>query len=189
MMYILIISGVVVLVVVWWIFTFNSFIAKKNGVKQCESSICVILKQRNDLIPNLVATVKEYAKHEHKTLAEIIALRSKVMDASNPQEEIKLGSRISEVLPSINALRESYPELKADTHFSQLQDSIEELELQLQASRRTYNAAVVNFNNAVEMFPSSIIADINKYTCYDLIDIPKAEKKNVDVASLFGSAK
>ena len=182
-----IILGIVVLILAWWIVIFNSFIAKRNRIRQCESSICVMLKQRNDLIPNLVTTVKEYAKHEHNTLTEVIALRSKVLESSNLQEEIKLGARISEVLPSINALRESYPELKANTHFSQLQDSIQELELQLQASRRTYNAAVVNFNNAVEMFPSAIIAGMSKFTCFDLIDIPDEEKKNVNVSSLFNS--
>ena len=187
MVYALIISGILILIVVWGVTTFNSFIAKRNRIKQCESSICVMLKQRNDLIPNLVATVKEFAKHEHNTLTEVIALRSKVMETSNPQEEIKLGARISEVLPSINALRESYPALKANTHFLQLQDSIEELELQLQASRRTYNAAVVYFNNAVEMFPSSIIAGMKNFTCFDLIEIPEAEKKNVNVSSLFNS--
>ena len=187
MLYVFVFSGIVILILAWGIITYNSFIAKKNRLKQCESSICVMLKQRNDLIPNLVATVKEYAKHEHQTLTDVISLRSKVMGTSNPQEEIALGSRISEALPSINALRESYPELKANTHFLQLQDSIEELELQLQASRRTYNAAVVSFNNAVEMFPSAIIAGMSKFTCFDLIDIPEVEKKNVNVSSLFNS--
>ena len=187
MMYILVISGIVILILFWGIITYNSFIAKKNRIKQCESSICVMLKQRNDLIPNLVATVKEYAKHEHQTLTDVIELRSKVMETSNPQEEIAIGSRISAVIPSINALRENYPALKADKHFSRLHDSIEDLELQLQASRRTYNAAVVEFNNAVEMLPSSIIAGISNFTCFDLIDIPEAEKKNVDVSSLFNA--
>ena len=185
MVFTFVVLGLVFLILTWAVITYNSFIAKKNKIKQCESSICVMLKQRNDLIPNLVATVKEYAKHEHQTLTEVISLRSRVMEVSDPQEEIKLGSLISKTLPSINALRESYPELKADTHFSQLQDSIEELELQLQAIRRTYNAAVVDFNNAVEMIPSSIIAGISKFKCFDLIDIPEAEKKNVDVSSLF----
>ena len=175
----------VALMVFWWIFTYNSFISKRNKVKQCESSICVILKQRNDMIPNLVAAVKAYAKHEHKTLTEVIALRSKVMETVNPQEEIALGAKISAAIPSISALRESYPELKADTHFSQLQNSLEEMELQLQAVRRTYNAAVVDFNNAVEMFPSSIIAGVSKFVCFDMIDIPDTEKRNVDVSSLF----
>ena len=185
MIYILVaVLALAVIVGFWWMVTYNSFIAKRNKVRQCESSICVMLKQRNDMIPNLVAAVKEYAKHENRTLTEVIALRSKVMETANPQEEIALGAKISEAIPSIKALRESYPELKADTHFTQLQDSLEEMELQLQAVRRTYNAAVVDFNNAVEMFPSSIIAGMNKFNCFEMIDIPETEKKNVDVSSL-----
>ena len=174
--------GIVILVVLWAIFTYNSLIAKRNKMKQCESGICVVLKQRNDLIPSLVSVVKGYVKYEQQTLADVTALRSKAMETINTQEEIKLGSRISAAIPRINALREDYPELKADKNFLQLQESIEEMELQLQAIRRTYNAAVVDFNNKIEMFPSSIIAGIGKFVCADLIDIPEIEKKKPDIS-------
>ena len=174
--------GIVTLVVLWAIFTYNSFIARKNKMKQCESGICVALKQRNDMIPALVSVVKGYAKHEQQTLADVTALRSKAMETTNTQEEIKLGSRISAAIPRINALRENYPDLKADKNFLQLQGSIEEMELQLQAIRRTYNAAVTDFNNKVEMFPSSIIAGIGKFTSVDLIDIPEIEKKTPEIS-------
>ena len=172
------ILGIVLfLVALWGIFTYNSFIAKRNKMKQCASGICVALKQRNDMIPALVEVVKGYAKHEQQTLTDIAALRSKALETTDTQEEMKLGSRISAEIPRINALQENYPDLKADEHFRQLQESIEEMELQLQAIRRTYNAAVVDFNNKVEMFPSSLIAGICGFKCADLIDIPDTEKK------------
>jgi LemA protein len=100
---------------------------------------------------------------------------------------MKLGTEMSKALADIKVAVENYPELKANQHFNKLLHSIEEMEYQLQAARRTFNAAAVDFNNYVQMFPSNIIASMKKYTPYELITIPEAEKANVDVKALFGN--
>ena len=174
-----------VIIFVWYIFTYNKFVARRNKVKQCESSICVMLKQRNDLIPNIVKSVKQYIQHEYQTLTEVTRIRSKATETTNRQEQISLGNKLSTVLPKINIIKEEYPQLKADHQFTQLMDALEEMELQLQAARRTYNAAVTDFNNTVEMLPSSILASIHNYKCFDFIEIPEIEKLNINTQSLF----
>jgi len=184
---ILIISAVIIISVLWFIITYNKFVAKNNRVKQTESSISVMLKQRNDMIPNLVAAVQNYMGHENATLVKITELRAQMQQSDNEHEQMQLGSEISKALANIKATVENYPELKADQHFTRLMNGIEEMEYQLQAARRTFNAAAVDFNNYVEMFPSNIIASIKAYKPYELITIPEAEMKNVDVKALFRS--
>jgi LemA protein len=181
------IAVLIVILVLWLIVTHNAFIAKNNRVKQTESSICVMLKQRNDMIPNLVAAVKNYVGHENATLTRIAELRSQIQQAGSEKEQMELGAQLSKKLGEIKIAVEAYPELKADKQFLRLEESIEEMEYQLQAARRTFNAAAVAFNNYVQMFPSSIVAGMKHYACYELITIPEAEKANVDVKALFNS--
>jgi LemA protein len=177
--------SVIILLISWWIITYNKFIAGNNRVKQAESAICVMLKQRNDMIPNLVETVRNYIGHENATLTKIAELRASIGQAVTEKEQLELGAQLSQKLADIKVAVEAYPELKADKHFLRLEESIEEIEYQLQAARRTFNAAAVRYNNHVQMFPSSIIAGMNHYQCYDLITIPEAEKANADIKSLF----
>jgi LemA protein len=181
------IGALLLLVLFWVIITGNKFIAKNNRVKQTESSICVMLKQRNDMIPNLVAAVKNYVGHENSTLVKIAELRSQLQQAGSEKEQIEFGTQLSKTLSQLKISVESYPELKADKQFVRLEESIEDMEYQLQAVRRTFNAAAVDFNNYAEMFPSSIVAGMKHYRCYDLITIPEAEMKNVDVNALLGN--
>jgi len=181
----IIIAAVIVIITLWLILTFNKFIAKNNRVKQTESSICVMLKQRNDMIPNLVAAIQNYMGFENDTLVKITELRSLMQQTNNEQEQIQLGTELSKKLADIKVSVENYPELKADKHFQRLEESIEEMEYQLQAARRTFNAAAVDFNNSVQMFPSSIVASAKNFKPYELITISESEKANVDVKSLF----
>ena len=183
----LIIAATVFLIIFWFITTYNKFIAKNNRVKQTESTICVMLKQRNDMIPNLVAAVQNYMGHENLTLTKIAELRSLMQQTKNEHEQMELGAEMSKKLADIKVSVEQYPELKADKQFLRLEESIEEMEYQLQAARRTFNAAVVDFNNYVQMFPSGIIASMKNYKLHDLITIPEAEMANVDVKALFKS--
>ena len=183
----IIIVAAVVVLLFWWIVTYNKFVAKNNRVKQTESSICVMLKQRNDMIPNLVAAVQSYIGHENATLTKIAELRSAMQQSGNEHEQMQLGAELSRKLADIRLTVENYPELKADKQFIRLEESIEEMEYQLQAARRTFNAAAVDFNNYVQMFPSNIIASMKNYQLYELITILEAEKANVNVQSLFRS--
>ena len=176
--------GFIVLLVLWYIWTANNLIAKRNRVKQCRSGICVVLKQRNDMIPNLVAAVKSYMGHENETLLRITELRSRTFQPSQESEQIRTGAELSSLLSRLQLSVEDYPELKANEQFHRLQTSIEDMELQLQAIRRTYNAAVTDYNNFIEMFPSSIVARQQNHHQEELIDIPEAEQRNVDVSEL-----
>ena len=175
---------IVLLAVIWGIVTSNNLIAKKNRVKQCKSGICVALKQRNDLIPNLVASVKAYMGHENEILTRIAELRSKVSNVSE-SEQIKGGTEISSLLGKLNVAVENYPELKANEQFHHLQYQIAEMENEIQAIRRTYNAAVTDYNNAIEMFPSSIIASWNKHEQQELIEFSETEMAAVNVKEIF----
>lgn len=185
-MIIAVISVIVVLfiIILWAVFTNNSLIAKKNRVKQCKSGICVALKQRNDLIPNLVASVKAYMGHENEILTRIAELRSRVSNASE-SEQIKGGTEISSLLGKLNVAVENYPELKANEQFHHLQCQIAEMENEIQAIRRTYNAAVTDYNNAIKMFPSSIIASWHRHEQQELVEFPETEMAAVNVKELF----
>ncbi|MDV7053357.1 MULTISPECIES: LemA family protein [Bacteroidales] len=185
-MIIIILCIVVILFVIllWAVFTSNNLIAKRNRVKQCRSGICVALKQRNSLIPNLVSAVKAYMGHENEILTRIAELRSKVSVATE-SEQIKGGTEISSLLARLQVAVEDYPELKANEQFLHLQGQIEEMENELQAIRRTYNAAVTDYNNAIEMFPSSIIASWRKHEQQELVEFPESEIRDVKVGELF----
>ena len=176
--------ALIILLVLWYIWTANNLIAKRNRVKQCRSGICVALKQRNDMIPNLVAAVKSYMGHENETLTRIAELRSRTFQPSQESEQIKTGNELSSLISKLQLSVEDYPELKASEQFTRLQRNIEDMELQLQAIRRTYNAAVTDYNNSIEMFPSSIVAGRQNHHQEELIDIPEQEQRNVDVSAL-----
>ena len=183
----IIIAAITVIIVLWFVVTYNKFVTKNNRVKQTESTISVMLKQRNDMIPNLVAAVQAYMGHENATLVKIAELRAQMQQSNNEREQMQLGAEMSKKLADIRIAVENYPELKANQHFTRLMNGIEEMEYQLQAARRTFNAAAVDFNNYVQMFPSNLIASMKHYPLYELITIPEVEKANVDVKSLFRS--
>lgn len=180
-----VIMAVVLLLFLWGVFTSNSLIAKRNRVKQCRSGICVVLKQRNDLIPNLVAAVKSYMGHEHEILTRIAQLRSQSSSSFSETEQIQQGDHLSSLLKELNIAVENYPELKANAQFIHLHLQIEDMENQLQAIRRTYNAAVTEYNNSIEMFPSSVIASLRGHEMQDLIKIPEIEMEQPKVEDLF----
>ena len=178
------ITVILLIIILWAVFTNNSLIAKRNRVKQCRSGICVALKQRNDLIPNLVASVKAYMGHENEILTRIAELRSKVSVASE-REQIKGGTEISSLLARLQVAVEDYPELNANEQFMHLQFQIQEMENELQAIRRTYNASVTDYNNYIETFPSSIIASWRRHEQQELVEFPENEIKEVKVGELF----
>lgn len=179
------ITVILLIIILWAVFTNNSLIAKRNRVRQCRSGICVVLKQRNDLLPNLVAAVKAYMGHENEILTRVAELRSRASSAPE-MEQIKEGTEISSLLTKLNVEVENYPELKANQQFIHLHLQIEEMENELQAIRRTYNAAVTDYNNSIEMFPSSIIASWRKHEPQELVEFPESEMRGVKVAELFG---
>ncbi|MFH1498532.1 MAG: LemA family protein [Verrucomicrobiota bacterium] len=165
---------------------YNSLVGKKNQVENAFASIDVYLKKRYDLIPNLVATVKQYAEHEAGTLAKVTEMRARAVSGSaGTDEKVALNNELSAGLGRLMVAVEAYPELKANENFNQLQRTLNEIEEQLSAARRAFNASVTDFNNAVEMFPTNLLAGMMGYTRRTLLVTPEAERANVNVADLF----
>ena len=182
-----IILGIVAIVIIWLIFTYNGLITSRNRVDEAFSDIDVQLKRRYDLIPNLVETVKGYATHEKETLQKITEARSKAMSlhddknatlAQKEQAENMLGSSVRGLMIQM----EAYPDLKANQNFLQLQDELSDTENKIQASRRFYNGNVRDFNTKLQVFPTNTIANMLKFKAYEFFQVTdEKEKQNVQV--------
>jgi LemA protein len=189
-MIILILLGIIVLFFIWAIAMYNGLINKKNKVEYAYSSIDVMLKKRRDLIPNLVSSVKQYMEHEKGLLTEVTELRSQIIKAEeggSDEQRFGLENKLSGLLGKIQVSVEAYPELKANENFLQLQAALNEIEEQISASRRAFNASVLDFNNGVEMFPSNIIAGMMSFKRKASFEIPSEERENVNVGEMFKS--
>jgi len=149
---------VAAVVLLWGIVKYNSFIKLRNNRENAFANIDVQLKQRHDLIPQLVATVKGYASHEKDTFERIVNARSGAMNARTIDEKIAAENQLSSALAGLKITVEAYPELKANTNFMQLQGEISDIENKLSSVRRFFNSATKEYNTAIEMFPAKIIA-------------------------------
>lgn len=174
-----------ILVVLLVINTYNSLIAKRNDVKNTSSSIDVELNQRYDLIPNLIALVKAYFKHESNTLENIIKLRENAINSSNDFQKFSLNNELSKALHGLNIKLESYPELKANENIINTQNALKDIEEQISAARRAYNSAVTSYNNACESFPSNLIANAFGFKIADFYEINEKSKENPNIKDLF----
>lgn len=161
MMTALIIIGAVLVVIALWFFgTYNKLINLRNKKDDQWSQIEVQLKRRADLIPNVVETVKGYAKHEKETFEEVIKARNTYVSAKTPEEEMEAAGAVTGALSKLFALSENYPELKANENFLKLQDDLKDTEDKISYARGFYNDTVLTYNNKVEMVPSNIVAGI-----------------------------
>lgn len=172
---------IVVLVLLYVISTYNSLVNLRNKVKDQWSQIEVLLKRRYDLIPNLVETVKGYAKHEKETLDAVISARNSAVNAKTTEEEIKAAGEVTNALGRLFALSESYPELKANTNFMDLQSNLKETEDKISFARQFYNDTVLTYQNKIQMFPSNIIAKIFGFKDEAFFEASEEERKNVEV--------
>lgn len=162
------------------ILTYNRLVRRRNDAQEAFSSIDVFLKQRYDLIPNLVNVVKGYAAHESGTLERIVQLRQQAMSAP-PAEKGATEAALSGALKSVFALSENYPDLKASQEFGRLQDTLASLEESIQRARRYYHATVRDLNTAVESFPNNLFAGLLGFQKMEYIDVPDTETENVEV--------
>ena len=177
---------VVVTIIVIAVTIYNNLVIKKNQINQSFSSVDVLLKKRCDLIPNLVAVVKQHMQFEQKTLAEITRLRSQVLTGNITQDRrLVLENQISRTMGNILAMIENYPELQSNYHVSQLLATLTEIEEQISAARRFFNTAVTEYNNALEIFPSNIVANMMGYRLKDVFVATTQERKNIDVDQIF----
>ena len=151
--------AIIVILLLVFIWMYNSLIQKKNAIDNAFFSMDVMLRKRYDLIPQLVDTVKGYMQHERETLIELTEMRQRLVTGKlTTNERVELDNKINDTLQTVFISFENYPQLKASDNFLHLQRSINETEEQLASSRRFYNAAVNDYHNAIEMFPTSLIA-------------------------------
>ena len=175
---ILVLAGLLVLVGLWAVLTNNSFIRARNKVDEAWSGIDVQLKRRHDLVPNLVETVKGYAAHESATLAAVVQARSAAMGAGAGPDRVVAEERLSGALDSIRVVAEQYPELRASANFQQLMAELSELEDQIQATRRIYNANVNAYNTRIQLFPNTLVAG-GKFTARELFQLDSPAERAV----------
>ncbi len=174
-----------IIFLIWWVKTRNGFVRLKNRVEEAWATIDVYLKKRFDLIPNLVATVKGFAKHESETLEKVIAARNIAVTSGTPEEKMEAAKEVSSSLRTFfHAVSESYPQLQANTNFMDLQRQLRDIEGELESSRRYYNGVVKAFNTRLEIFPANLIGcrmgpDYTKKPYFELDSVE--ERKNVKV--------
>ncbi len=177
---VLVVGGVVVL---WLIGTFNGLVRARNRVKESWSDIDVQLKRRYDLIPNLVETVKGYAKHESGVFEQVTKARAAAMGAQTVAEHGQAENMLAGALKSLFAVSEAYPDLKASANFGKLQDELSDTENKIQAARRFYNSNVLSLNTKIETFPTNLIAGAFGFKKEAFFEIENpAEKENVKVS-------
>ncbi len=176
-----IIIVVLVLIILSIISTYNELVRLRNKVKDQWSQIDVQLKRRCDLIPNLVETVKGYAKHEKGTLEAVIKARNTFLSAKSPEDEMKASKEVTSALNKLFALAEAYPDLKANENFTSLQNTLSETEDKISYARQFYNDNVMNYKNKIEMFPSNIVAGIFNFKPEPFFEATEEERKNVEV--------
>ncbi len=171
------ITSIVIIVLAFIAGTYNKLIKLSNKAKQSKQGIDIYLKQRFDLIPNLVECVKAYAKHEKETLEKVTELRKDY----DKDQSLKQGEIVNNELNKIIALAESYPELKASENYLNLQKNLTKMESQLQAARRIYNSDVTRYNTAIQTIPSNIIAGLFGFKEKELFEIEDSQKNNIDI--------
>ena len=181
MIALIVIAVIVVVLIIYFIATYNSLVDLRNKVKDSWSQIDVVLKNRNDLIPNLVETVKGYAKHEKTTLDAVITARNKAVNAKTNEEEMKAAGEVTEALGRLFALAENYPDLKANQNFMDLQNKLNEVEEKIRFARQFYNDTVLTYQNKLEMFPSNIVAKMFGFKPEAFFEATEEERKNVEV--------
>lgn len=173
-----IIVGAVVLVILMYVMgTYNSLVRAKNKAKGEWAQIDVQLKRRIDLIPNLVETVKGYAAHEKDTLEAVIKARNTALTAATPEEEIASAGEVSQALSRLLMLTESYPELKANENFKDLQENLKDSEDKIAYARQFYNDSAKSYVNLVEMFPSNIVAMIFGFKAMPFFEATGADRE------------
>jgi len=176
-----IILGIVLLLAIILVSLYNKLSTQKVIINEASADIETILKQRYDMIPNLVSIVKGYAQHEKGTFEAVTELRNKAMSSQSFEEKAKFEDQLSKGLSKIFALAENYPELKANTNFLDLQSSLKDLEDNIQKSRRFYNGTVRDFNAMIVIFPNNILVGIFGFKAEPFFEASEDEKKNVEI--------
>jgi len=174
----LIIVAVILIIVAIYAVIYNGLVKARMYTQEAWSQIDVQLKRRNDLIPNLVSTVKGYAKHEKTTLAQVVSLRNQMtqVPSGDHQQAMALSDQLTNSLKSIFALAESYPDLKANQEFGKLMEELTNTENKIAYSRQLFNSSTASYNMKLQQFPSNLVAGIHHFQKVDFLEVPAAEK-------------
>ena len=178
----IIILIIVVLLAIWCVSLYNNLVKLRNNRENAFANIDVQLKQRHDLVPQLVATVKGYATHEREVLQRVTEARTAAMGATTINDKINAENALTSALAGLKVSLEAYPDLKANQNFMQLQNEIADLENKLAAVRRFFNSATRELNNAVETFPSNIFAKMFGFKKEPMFEVPQEERAIYDKA-------
>ena len=178
----IIIGVIVIAIIAYLISLYNSLVKMRNTVEEAFSTMDVYLKQRWDLVPNLVETVKGYAKHEKDTLTQVLAARSGAYTNMSTEEKIAANKKLTEGLGRLFAVAEAYPQLQANESFQNLQSELSRLETDIANSRKYYNGAVRAYNDKVQMFPNNMFAGMFKFTKKEMFEIEEKQRENVKVS-------
>lgn len=173
--------GLIAILILFFIGTYNSFIILKTRIKESLAGIDVQLKRRADLIPNLVETVKGYAKHEKSVFENVTKARSSLMKAETVKEKAEANNQLTSALKSLFAVAEAYPQLQASENFKELQRQLEDTEDKIAYSRQFYNSNVLEYNTKVKMFPSNLIANFFGFKEESFFEAKEEERKKVEV--------
>lgn len=172
-----IVIAIVAVVVIWFIAAYNGFVRLVNRTKEAWADIDVQLKRRYDLIPNLVETVKGYAKHENEAFENVTKARANALGAQSVKEKEQADMGVTSALKSIFAIAEAYPELRAVESFTKLQEELSDTENKIQAARRFYNGNVRDLNTKIEVFPSNLIAKLFSFTAREFFELDDVAAK------------
>lgn len=180
--WLIIVIVIIVILILWFISTYNSLVLLRNRVKDQWAQIDVQLKRRFDLIPNLVETIKGYAKHEKGTLEAVIQARNTFVAATTPEEEMKSSGELTKCLSKLMMLTESYPDLKANENFLSLQNDLRDCEDKISTMRQFYNDTVMTYNTKVQTIPSNIVANICNFKCETFFEAASEERSTPKVS-------
>lgn len=175
-----IILGLVVLIALFWMGVYNNLIRKRNWVKEAFGQVDVQLQKRNDLIPNLVNTVKGYASHESETLEAVVKARQQLINLPSDADPAQINAQsnhLSSALSRLLVVAEQYPDLKANTNFLQLQTSLETIEKEIAIARQLYNSSVTEYNNMVEVFPNNFVAGVHGFQTQKVLETPAEDRQ------------
>jgi len=173
--------GILAVLIVWFIAVFNGIVSLRNRTQEAWSDIDVQLKRRHDLIPNLVETVKGYAKHEKELFENVTKARSEAMSATGAKEAAEKENILKDTLKSLFAVAENYPQLRASENFQKLQDELTDTEDKIEAARRFYNGNVRDFNIKIQVFPNSIVAGMTGSKAFELFQVGAGDKETPEV--------
>lgn len=177
----IIFGGLVLLVLIYILLLYNGLVTLRVRIKEAWSGIEVQLKRRSSLIPNLIETVKGYAKHEKSVFENVTKARSAMLSAKNPRQAAAAENMLTGALKTLFAVAEDYPDLKASDNFKELQEELSDTETKIAASRQFYNSNVMEYNTKIQVFPSILIARLFNFQKEDFFEADEAAKEEIKV--------